>query len=466
MRPSTGPLRVKGRSASPTGVTVVLALTLGVTGLGLPPARAADDPALERPAEALAAPHLVPPDSEGDASQDSGAKPCVAGLAGPFACREVDLLAQLSLDTVSGGTGATLASIWGWTDLESGREFALVPLSDGLAFVEVTVPTAPSVVGWMPTQTIAAPWRDVKVFDDRAYVIADGVGLHGMQVFDLRRLMTNPGGAPVMFAPDFVYYGVGFGLAGGEILGSAHTIAVNEETGFVYVVGARSTCAGGLHMVDVREIRPRFAGCFADDGYTHEVQCVVYRGPDAEHQGRELCFAANEDTITVVDVTEKRAPRQLSRVGYEGSAYVHQAWLTEDHQYLISNDELDEIEFGHGSRSYVWDVRDVDGPRLIGVRTAASSATDHNLYVRGDLVYEANYRSGLRILSLDEVASGALTEVAFFDVDPTSDEPGFDGAWSVYPFFASGNVVVSGITQGLFVLRPHPRDAHQAEAER
>jgi hypothetical protein len=93
-------------------------------------------------------------------------------------------------------------------------------------------------------------------------------------------------------------------------------------------------------------------------------------------------------------------------------------------------------------------------PKLIGVYRAAVAAIDHNLYTKGDRVYEANYRSGLRVLDSTRVAEGELEEVAFFDVYPEDDEAEFNGAWSVYPYFESGIVIVSGIEQGLFVLRP------------
>lgn len=448
----------------------------GLTALVLALVAAAAAPAAAQPIDPFAPPvphfhpHLLPPDV-GEAPVGSlGATACVDGKAGPFACHEIDLLALLSRDEVTGGSGATLSDLWGWTDPESGREIALVGLSDGVAFVDVSAPATPVVLGWLPTETVAAPWRDLKVHANRMVVVADGVGPHGMQVFDLTRLRSLPAGPPVELAPDHVYYGAGFGLFGGEFLGSAHNVAVNQETGFAYVVGADSTCNAGLHVVDLEGELPTFAGCYGGDGYTHDVQCVTYRGPDTAHQGHEICFAANEDTLTFVDVTDKVRPVQLARVSYEGFAYVHQAWLTEDHRFLLSDDESEELVFGHGPRTYVWDVQDLDAPRLIGVYTGPTTSSDHNLYVRGGYAYLANYRSGLRIVSLAEVADGALSEVAFFDVDPSSDAPGFDGAWSVYPYFASGTVVVTGISQGLFVLRPHfdeheAHEGHDAAAE-
>ncbi|PXY25402.1 hypothetical protein BAY60_18675 [Prauserella muralis] len=85
---------------------------------------------------------------------------------------------------------------------------------------------------------------------------------------------------------------------------------------------------------------------------------------------------------------------------------------------------------------------------------ADTPAIDHSLYVKGSKVYEANYRAGLWILDTAPINSGKLHEVGFFDVYPADDAAEFNGAWSNYPFFASGTVVVSGIEQGLFVLRP------------
>jgi choice-of-anchor B domain-containing protein len=274
------------------------------------------------------------------------------------------------------------------------------------------------------------------------FVVSEAAG-HGLQVFDLTQLrgLTGP---PVDFTASAHY----------DDFHHAHTLALNETTGFAYAVGSE-TCGQGLHMVDVRNpASPAFAGCYSADGYTHDVQCVAYAGPDARYRGREICFASNEDTLTIVDVTDKSAPALLSRTGYAGRGFTHQGWLTEDHRYFLLDDETDEIAFGHGTRTYVWDLSLLDAPKAPWTYTAATSATDHNQYVRGRYVYQANYRAGLRILDLIDIGSRNLTEVGFFDTYPTGDTPGTVGAWNNYPFFPSGVVLVSGINEGLFVLRP------------
>ena len=95
--------------------------------------------------------------------------------------------------------------------------------------------------------------------------------------------------------------------------GQAHNIAVNEDTARVYVVGAWNGVTipgcedvdGGPIAFDVSDLaNPQVAGCYGGDSYTHDIQCVIYAGPDADYTDREICVASNEDTVTVLDVTD------------------------------------------------------------------------------------------------------------------------------------------------------------------
>lgn len=409
------------------------------------PTRSAPGPALAGLVLALAL--LVRP---GHAAATAGAPlaPCVDGLAEApgiaFPCSNVDLVGWLRMPNVAN-------DIWGWTDPATGVEYALVGIQDGVAFVSLVDPADPLLVGILPTATTLSFWADIKVFADHAYVVKDEAGDHGLHVFDLRQLRDVPD-PPTTFAPTRHYTG----------FGHAHNLAVNPDTGFLYVLGS-DTCAGGLHMLDVSDpAQPVFAGCFAEAGYTHDAQCRVYDGPDAEHRGRELCFNANprsrpflDNTLTIVDVTDKAAPRLLSRTPYPGAAYAHQGWLTQDGAFFLLGDEGDEVRFGHGTRTYVFDVGDLDAPRFVGAHTAPSPAIDHNLYVVGEHVFEANYTAGLRIFRLSDLARAELLEVAFFDSAPDTDVPiTRGGLWGVYPFFGSGLSVVSDLFLGLLVLQP------------
>ena len=379
-------------------------------------------------------------------SDRDGTIPCVDGFADIYPCKDVDLIAHVTLGEMGGGSGNDL---WGWTDPLTGIEYALMGRTTGTSFIELDDPEHPRILGDLPTTPGASntTWRDIKVYADHAFIVSDLGGAHGMQVFDLTQLrnVTNP---PVTFSPTALY----------TEFDEAHNIVIDTQSGFAFAVGSTDgdiTCAGGLHMIDIRDpANPTFAGCFSADGYTHDAQCVTYQGPDPDHQGEEICFCCNADTLTVVDVTDKANPVQLARKGYANSGYTHQGWLTDDHTYFLLDDETDELNQGHGTRTYIWNVSDLDDPQLIGSYTAQVASSDHNQYVHRNFTYQANYSSGMRILNLDNVAAASLTEAAFFDTRPSDDNRGFGGAWSTYPFFDSGIVLVSDRQRGLFVLFP------------
>jgi hypothetical protein len=179
----------------------------------------------------------------------------------------------------------------------------------------------------------------------------------------------------------------------------------------------------------------------------------VYHGPDTDYTDREICFGSNETHVSIADVTDKDNPAVISMATYPGASYVHQGWLTEDHRYFVQDDELDETAGNPFTHTFIWDVSDLDEPELLTTYIAGVTSTDHNLYIRGNYAYQANYSSGLRILDLTDIANPV--EVAHFDTHPRKDlASNFDGAWSVYPFFPSGTVAVSSRAEGLFLLRP------------
>ncbi len=380
---------------------------------------------------------------------------CADGAAAGFDCGDMDLVSFLPLRDMGGERGVRLNDVWGWTDPATGKEYALVGRLDGTSFVDIADPANPVYLGNLP-RTEGSPgstWRDIKVYRDHAFIVADGAGEHGMQVFDLRQLRTVEG-APVTFTMTAHY----------DRIHSAHNIVINEATGFAFTVGngaGGETCGGGLHIIDIRDpSSPAFAGCFAHDGtgrqgtgYTHDAQCVVYAGPDVEHRGKEICFGANETALSIADVSNKGAPVALASAEYPNVAYSHQGWLSEDQRYFFMNDELDELSAKvDRTRTLVWDVGDLDDPVLLTEYFATFNATDHNLYVRGDLMYQTNNSAGLRVLDVSD--PGNPVEVAFFDTTPYGDNgPGFNGTWSSYPFFESGVVAVSSRREGLFLLK-------------
>ena len=379
---------------------------------------------------------------------------CAGGEATVFGCNEVDLVAYMPVSQLGGQRGVRVNDIWGWTDPETNRDYAIVGRSDGTSFVDVTDPPNPFLVGNLP-RTEAAPsssWRDMKVYSDHVFVVSDNAPEHGMQVLDLTRLREYDG-EPLALTEDALY----------DQVSSVHNIVINEETGFAYAVGAGGggeTCGGGLHMIDIRDPKnPTFAGCFADErtgrsgtGYSHDAQCVIYSGPDEEHRGKEICFGSNETALSIADVTDKEAPVALSMAEYPNASYTHQGWLTEDQAWFYMNDETDETGgVVSNTRTLIFDVSDLDDPLLVKEHLSENTSSDHNLYIVGDLMYQSNYNSGLRVFDIADRENPR--PVGFFDTVPGEDFPSMNGSWSNYPFFRSGIVVVTAGGEGLFVVK-------------
>lgn len=381
-----------------------------------------------------------------------GSSTCSGGQAAGYPCKKVDLqslvtLFELNYSIRPNDNSPGANDIWGWTDASSGREFALIGMSQGVAIVEVTDPQNPVYFGGIEGANNGAEsmWRDIKVYNDHALLVSEADG-HGMQVFDMTRLLSlNSNQIPRQFSVDAWY----------REFGNAHNIAINEQSGYAYAVGT-NRCSGGLHIINVQSPKnPWYAGCYSGDGYTHDVQCVNYDGPDTSYNNREICFACNEDTVTIVDVTSKSSPYMISKESYGEKEYTHQGWLTEDKTTFIFGDEGDETDGGVRTRTYVMDVTNLDNPFVTSNYTnPQTEAIDHNQYVRGQYSYQANYDAGLRVMDVSNARNGQIQEVGYFDIVPSSNRARFNGAWSVYPYFPSGTVVVSGTNQGMYVLQP------------
>lgn len=388
---------------------------------------------------------VSPPDALGAVLGEK--KECVDGKIGPFDCDDVELLSFIPnsiLRAPENARGVRTNDNWGWTDPSTGREYALVGRNDGTSFIDITDPSNPVLVGDLPKPWGTPPsqlWRDIKTYRGYAFIVADGAGNHGMQVFDLSRL-RDVKDTPALFTPDLHY----------TLIASSHNIIINEESGYAYTVDGQ-TCGGGLYMMNIQEpLNPIFEGCVKGEFGTHDSQCVTYRGPDTRYSGREICLNSNGKLFEIADVTDKANPVHLSSASSPNVAYIHQGWLTDDHKYFYQDDEADVVRGNvPTTRTLVWDLSDLEDPILINEFMGSMPASAHNLYLKDGFAYQANYRYGLHVLDISDPENPV--EVGSFDTSPYQDGPGFSGAWSTYPFFKSGTVLVTSLQEGLFVLK-------------
>ncbi|CAJ2506771.1 Uu.00g079570.m01.CDS01 [Anthostomella pinea] len=402
--------------------------------------------------------------------------PCVGGLAElvegdplyTFNCSNIDLY-DFKSHADLGSDGGEGAGSWGWTS-EDGREFMAVGQSDGAAFMEISAEGKLVYLGRLPQWTEADPslWREMKGYQSYMVIGSEAVN-HGVQFFDMKKLLDVDPASPVVFSnADDIYHFDGLPI------GRSHTVQTNEEMGYAIASGAMprtDKCKSGLIFIDLSDMENLVSpGCASADGYVHDAQCLVYRGPDDKYVGTDICYGYNEDTLTIYNVTDKAAATIISRTSYEGAAYTHQGWVldTQNQQYLVLDDEYDEYDkVGPGAAgypiTYIWDISSLEAPKQTGYYSGKVKNIDHNQFINGGFAYQSNYGGGLHVLDIssipDDPTGAGVSKVAHFDIYPEDDndegggEIEFLGTWSNYPYFASGYLIINTIERGVYVVK-------------
>ena len=392
------------------------------------------------------------------------ATPCVGGSVNGMACQNVDLLSHVAFGDISANPAAG-ADVWGFVDLNSNREYAIMGFDIGTAVFDVSDATNPREVGFVDGQRTT--WRDIKVYqywnnaesrwNAEAYITTDGAS-DGLFVIDLSGLPQSI--RRVNYTGDFsqahnVYltntdFGTGLALSN-----AAPTIVVAGSN-----VGQGPYRAYSVNDPDA----PQFVvmpGSGASD-YMHDAASMIISDSRKDTQCAnagsycELLFDFNETTFDIWDITSGNNPVRLSRTGYANARYVHSGWWSEDRQYLFVHDELDERSLGLNTTLRVFNLANLGAPASAATWTGPTAAIDHNGFVRGNRYYMSNYSRGLTILDITNVTN--IQPVGHLDTFPGSDGNAFVGAWGAYPYFHSGNVAVSDINSGFYMVADRTLD--------
>jgi choice-of-anchor B domain-containing protein len=454
-------------------------LLVGFAGLGFlalvggAPAPPRDRP--EPPARGLSPAHEEEPSTGGvgqDLTVDDGTLEALANLqapaacvdgrsAGVFPCRGMELTAFLPLSSLQAGARSG-SNLWGFVDLDDGREYAVMGLNTGTTVVDVTDAVSPRVVGAIAGPT--SSWREVKVYqrwnaarnrhDAWAYVVSEAPTA-GLQVIDLSNLPAS-----ISHIATFRGFDTAHTVFLANVDPASALSNVEDVAPVLYIEGSSE----GFLALDLSDpVAPTISGRLLDS-YVHDVWAGVFRGARAGRcgPGHDPCEVVADwggDALRLVDFTDKRSPIVLSALQYDELGYAHSGWISRDGNYLFSFDEGDELVRGGNSRVRVIDISDLALPRVAAVWTSSTLAIEHNGYVVRDRLYVSHYERGVTVL--DVTTPTRPEETAFFDTYPASDDARFHGAWGVYPFLPSGTILVSNIdgAGGLFLLREDVRAA-------
>ena len=391
-------------------------------------------------------------------SSELTAAPCVGGQSGGLACSNAELLSHVALSEVSASPAGAM-DVWGFVDLNTNREYAIVGYRTGTGVFDISDAENPVEVGFI--DGASAGWRDIKVHqyfndvDDRwnafAYVTTDNAG-NGLFVIDLTNLphsisrrsyVSDFSAAHNVFASN-IDYSTGLSLTGD----TPHLVIAGSNNGGgrfrLYSLANPASPA----FVSIPNVSP--------NDYMHDAASMIIRDARKDSQcvnAGDYCdvlFDFNESTIDVWDITNPNSPVRLSRTPYTNTGYTHSGWPSEDGQYLYVHDELDEQGFGLRTTVRVFSLSNLLAPAQVGTWTGPTTAIDHNGFVRGNRYYMSNYSRGLTILDISNPANPVT--IGRLDTYPFSDSANFVGAWGAYPYFPSGNIAVSDINSGLYVI--------------
>jgi choice-of-anchor B domain-containing protein len=285
-------------------------------------------------------------------------------------------------------------------------------------------------------------------WDAYAYVTTEGSG-GGIQIIDLTNLPNS-----VSLAGTWT----GVSTSHTDQISNIdfHTNVANNPSfpPILYISGANT---GGLRFVSLANPTSLTEVGFWTGTYSHDTYAHVFTDARANqcapgHNPCEVVFSfAGTPGLKIIDVTNKSAPVTLSTLTYSQLGYTHSGWISSDGNYLFLHDELDEPNFGLSGTIRTINITNLTAPFVSNVYTTANAAIDHNGYTIGNKFYFSNYTRGIGIL--DVTNPNAPVSLAYFDTFPTNNTATFNGAWGVYPYLPSGNILIADIQRGLIVVR-------------
>jgi choice-of-anchor B domain-containing protein len=295
----------------------------------------------------------------------------------------------------------------------------------GLSVVDVTNPANPVEITQIPG--VKSAWREVAVYGHFAYVVTEGQG-SGLLIVDLSNL-------PSMNLSYHTY--TGDGAISGQ-LSTAHTIQIDTVKNILYVYGS-NLANGGALALDIGQdpynpvYKGQFNSFYLHGGYAYNdtvYGAQIYQG----------CFS-------ILDFKNKATPILLQTQNTPGY-FTHSTWLSESRKVLFATDEVS------GAFMSAFNISDKQNITLLDKfqPTPESGSIPHNVCILKDWAINSWYRDGLIIIDAHRPEN--LVEVGNYDTYPAASGTGMDGAWGVYPYLPSGNILVSNVNEGLFILSP------------
>jgi len=297
---------------------------------------------------------------------------------------------------------------WGYT-APDGREYALLGVANGTSIVDITDAPTLNEIAFIPSNS--SSWKDIKTYRNYAYAVNESGG--GLQIIDLSNL-------PISATLAGTYSG----------FTTSHNIYIDTANAILYAEGASAQPVRAISLADpLNPVQLSTFGIECHDIYARNNIAYVSEG--------------SSGSIGVYDLTTPGTPALVKRFPIPNPGYVHNAWLSDDGNYLMTTEETTNKTIK------MWDISDINNPVIVSNYLAGPGFLAHNTHIKGRYAYISHYTDGLRIVDVSDPNN--TFEEGYYDTW-LGTPGGFDGAWGAFPFFASGKVLISDISTGLYVV--------------
>ncbi|MFM7015167.1 MAG: choice-of-anchor B family protein [Bacteroidota bacterium] len=352
-----------------------------------------------------------------------------------FQSFNMNLLSQWNDTTVVAepSYGIKYNGIWGYE--ANGHEYGLIGSTAGVYFIDITNPQNPVVSDFVAGRRAACIWREIKTYSHYAYLISDDQSPNSFQIVDLQYL------------PDSVHVVADYS----SLFERGHTLFVDGNKLYVGIArgGQFSTNASMAVFSLNNPVAPVYLRSINDDFPTLLAGNQVH---DMFVKNDTIYASCGYDGLYIFKFDSLSNHIQLinSLTSYPSQGYNHSSALA-DNGALVFTDEVPT-----GLPVKIVDASDLQNLTVTSSFSSNSGVTPHNPFIKNNMCYMAYYLDGLFVYDVSDMYNPVLT--AYFDTHYQDalggpyPSLGYQGAWGAYPFFLSGNIIVSDMQNGMFVL--------------
>jgi len=313
-----------------------------------------------------------------------------------------------------------------WGFKVNNTEIAVIGSTEGTHFFDVTDPQNSTQVAFVAGAYTGSGvvHRDYHDYQGYLYIVCDeGWSTSTLQIVDISNL---PNSVNIVYDSD-------------SLFNTSHNIFIDTATSKLYACASNS--AMDIYSLDIPTL-PNLIYSYTDVGHVH----------DAYVRNDTAYLNCGNDGFRIVDfhyldLPGGMAPTELaSFTSYPDAGYNHSGWLSDDGTIYAMQDE------NHGYDVKIINVSDFNNITVLSTLNSGQNAQSmaHNGIIKGNLLYLAYYHDGLRVFDISNPSNPI--QVCNYDTYSPSSYNSYKGAWGVYPYLPSGNIIVSDMQSGLYVL--------------